>query len=365
MMKDTALLTSIISFVISYICTAVLLPHILKLCKKKKLYDKPNERKIHNNYIPRLGGAAFLPSIITAVLSAYIIAETIGVKLNGFKPAMLPAGLGALIIYIAGLFDDIKGITPIQKLLFQTAAAITAIMSGLYFTVPLAPTWDIGNATGTALTIFTIIYITNAINFIDGIDGLCGCLTMTAFIIFLYFFIKADAGIYAGTAAATAGSITVFLGYNLFGNANKGQKTFMGDTGSLTLGFIICLMGLELITTEKFHSNETKCAIPAIMAAMAIPVTDLFKVAVCRIYNHKSIFTADKSHIHHKLIETGLSQRGTLITIEGATIALLVINITASKTFSITQIAATDILFIITGNILIFARIRQKNKTPK
>lgn len=363
-MKDSVLLLSAVSLTTGAACTLLAMPPILRLCRKRKLYDRPDARKIHRKAIPRLGGAAFMPGVLLAVLAAHVCMVAVGMEMPGPFPSDAIIAVGICITFCAGLYDDIRGITPLQKLAAQTAAALTVPLSGLCLGCPEDAGIHACDMVGVVLTLFIIIYMNNAVNFIDGIDGLCGCFAIMAMAVFFVCFVERGTYSCAFAAAGTAGSVMAFLRYNMFGNADKGSKIFMGDTGSLTLGFIICVMGLRLVTADMARETPNGGAIPAVMAVAAIPAMDLSRVALRRLRDRKNILAADKNHIHHKLMEAGLSQRRALIVIMSAMFTLLAANSLLAYVTTIAVIAATDIILFSCGNLLL-NRIIKRRKDMK
>ncbi|WLD92992.1 glycosyltransferase family 4 protein [Alkalihalobacillus sp. AL-G] len=289
------LLTIILSLGMSWVIT----PVVIKFAHKINAVDKPGERRVHSKTMPRIGGL----SIIIAFTMSFLVTSV-------FYDLPISILLGGLVIGLTGFLDDKYGLSPFQKLLGQTLAAIIVIGSGLYINYLSVP-FD-GTMVGVPIwisipvTFLWIIGVTNAINLIDGLDGLAsGVSAIGAFTIFVMALIMGNE-VVIFISLALIGSVVGFLYFNF-----HPAKIFMGDTGSLFLGFIlsnIALMGFKQITTVSL-------IIPIII--LGVPITDTIIAIVRRIVNNKSITDADKSHLHHKLLDYGFSHRQTVIIIYG------------------------------------------------
>ena len=221
----------IIAFCLSAVCGIITIPQIISFCNRKKIYDIPDLRKIHRNSIPRLGGVCFLPSMLLAFLIATAFHN------NAFEGKHIQFSLWSvyffvslLLIYAAGIIDDLIGIGAKTKFTFQILAAALLPMSGLYINnlYGLFGIQEIPFAIGMPLTIFTIVFVVNAINLIDGIDGLSSCLSFIALAGFLYCFIKTNLIIYSMLISGMMGVLLPFLYFNIWGSVENNRKIFMG-----------------------------------------------------------------------------------------------------------------------------------------
>ena len=225
----------------------------------------PDERKVHKRPIPRLGGVTFFPVILfslcvfTAVrlMTGHGPAETSTTDLV-CEFLFLTGGL--TLLYIVGIADDLIGVRYRKKFLVQIISAAMFPLSGLYINnfYGLFGIYLIPAEVGIPLTMLLVVFITNAINLIDGIDGLASGLSMVALLVFGVLFVHFRMWSYAMLAFVTVGVIIPFFSYNVFGSADLGRKIFMGDTGSLTLGYILsffvikyCMYEPDMLLTMK------------------------------------------------------------------------------------------------------------------
>ena len=231
------------AFLLSLICGWVTTPLILDFCKRKKLYDIPNERKVHKNATPRLGGISFFPSMLLAFLCIimYIpLTNQYNLSVNIWSAVYL---IGLLIIYLTGILDDLTGLNAPTKFFMQVTTACLLPFCGLYINnlYGLFGIHEVPYYIGIPLTVFIMVLIDNSINLIDGIDGLAASISLLALAGFLIYFrhYQVFVNTYSILAAGMMGALTAFLYFNLFGKLEKNTKIFMGDSGSLSLGFTL------------------------------------------------------------------------------------------------------------------------------
>lgn len=329
----------------SLISSMVLTPWILSLCHKNGLYDTPNARKVHKSSIPRLGGVVFMPTTAVGLILSLILYTNSNHLPNTMQLSTLTIGGGMLIIYLVGLLDDLFGLPANLKFVVQLVAALAFPLCNLYINnlYGLFGIYELNPYVGYALTVFLVIFIANAINTIDGIDGLCSGLSVIALLVYTYFFLSIHNYIFCLFTSAMIGSIVVFMYYNLFGNPEKGTKTFMGDCGSLILGFSLSYLGLKLCSTNaRIAPPEQGFLIP--LSVLIIPALDLTRVALSRISKGIHPFHADKTHIHHLLLFNGLKQGTALWIILLADVMVVALNFALwNCDVQITWIFAIDI----------------------
>lgn len=317
------------AFIISTVCGFIIIPYIINFCIRKKLYDIPNARKIHKNVIPRLGGICFLPCTLIAFIFGISMLDYLTGRQQftvGTWSVMFLISLS--LIYIIGIVDDIVGVRPRTKFAVQIIAASLLPISGLYinnfygmFGIYEVPFWI-----GAPLTVFALVFIDNAMNLIDGIDGLSGGLALLSLTGFLLCFIHEGIYTYAILIAGLMGVLTAYLYFNIWGKAEKGHKIFMGDSGSLTLGFIL---GFLLIKFAMHNPNVMPYRNNSLLITytlLIVPCFDVVRVIITRLKNHYPIFKADKNHIHHKLMRAGMTQHQALVTILILAVTFVVIN---------------------------------------
>lgn len=312
------------AFVSAVILGRIIIPNILIISLRKRLFDVPDERKVHKRPIPRLGGVTFFPVILfslcvfTAVrlMTGHGPAETSTTDLV-CEFLFLTGGL--TLLYIVGIADDLIGVRYRKKFLVQIISAAMFPLSGLYINnfYGLFGIYLIPAEVGIPLTMLLVVFITNAINLIDGIDGLASGLSMVALLVFGVLFVHFRMWSYAMLAFVTVGVIIPFFSYNVFGSADLGRKIFMGDTGSLTLGYILSFFVIKYCMYEPDMLLTMKTS-PVLVSfsVLMVPCLDVIRVVLRRARNKRSLFMPDKTHIHHKFLAMGFSPRRALVTIQ-------------------------------------------------
>ena len=352
----TNYLLIITALLFSALCGLIFIPQILNFCKEKGLYDIPDERKIHKSGIPRLGGLSFLPSMLIAFLATtFTYNNFTGMSEVTFSLWTLYFFISMMLIYSVGLVDDVVGLGAKTKFATQIIAATLLPMSGLYLNnfYGFLGVEEITYAIGAPITVFVIVFISNAINLIDGIDGLAGGLSFIALSGFLICFMNENMIKYAILIAGLLGVLVAFLYFNLFGNPSKHRKIFMGDSGSLTLGFILGFLAVKYTMFNPKVMNWTPDSLLLSYTFLIVPVFDVVRVILIRMIHKKPIFNADKNHIHHKLMRLGLSQHQTLISILSTALFFILINIALKSVASSTVIVGIDIVLWVCMNYFI------------
>lgn len=369
------------ALIISMGCGFMAIPHIISYSWKHKLFDQPDIRKIHKTVVPRLGGIIFIPSMLMALCVVVII-----MRLNAMSAELqfsvwsVVFFISLSIIYLLGVVDDIVGLGAQTKFIAQIiAVSLLPFIGNLYINnlYGFLGIYEIPFYIGAPLTVFVIVFICNAINLIDGIDGLSAGLSLIALGGFLVCFFISGLRFYCMLIAALMGVLVAFLRYNVGGNVQKHTKIFMGDSGSLTLGFILGFLIVK-------YSMYNPCVLPfrenSILLAytmLIVPTFDVCRVVLVRIMHGQAIFKADKNHIHHKLMRAGLTQHQTLAAILAMAILFIVCNMVLESFCQITIIVCIDILlwFIChlyfnhrikrQGNLTFVVSIREEEKKDK
>lgn len=312
----------IISFIISVCIARFIIPRILMISLRKKLFDIPDERKIHKHAIPRLGGVAFFPTILLSCCVVFASSVLIGYNvpiIHGkyILPEYLLLVSGMVLLYLTGIADDLMGVRYRQKFIIQIICACFFPIAGLWindfyglFGIYTIPLWF-----GIPFTILTVVFITNAINLIDGIDGLASGLSSVALLVFGFLFIDKKLWTYSILSFSAVGVLVPFFYYNVFGSEERARKIFMGDTGSLTLGYILSFLAIKYSQNNPDMSSYIPGAIVIAFSTLLIPSFDVIRVVMLRIRNGKSPFEADKNHIHHKFLAMGFTPRKAMIII--------------------------------------------------
>ena len=361
-----AYLLIILSLLISIILSALIIPRILVVAFRKKLFDIPDERKVHSGIIPRLGGISFVPTILFSLAFTtglrYLIGYEIPVnRLHFIIPEFYFLICGLTLLYLSGIKDDLVGLRYRSKFVIQIIAASLIPLSGLWIN-NLYGLFGIDELTpwlGIPFTILLTVFIVNAINLIDGIDGLASGLSSISLLTLGSLYLYYDQWIYAMLAFSTLGVLLPFFYYNVFGKVNRCKKIFMGDTGSLTLGYILAFLAIAYTNNNSERAPYTEGAIVVAFSTLIVPIFDVFRVILVRARNHKGLFNADRNHIHHKFLDMGFSSRKAMISILTMALSFSVINMTLISYVNNNVLFIMDIVVWVGLNVW-FDKIRDK-----
>ena len=323
----------VLGFILATMLGLFIIPRILVISHRKRLFDMPDVRKVHCRPISRLGGVTFFPVIVLVMCSISLFelhnGYAIGLGRNLLNE-MLCLLVGLMLLYIVGVCDDLIGVRYNRKFVVQILAAAFLPLSGLYIHnfYGLFGWYEIPALVGVLFTMLLTVFIINAINLIDGIDGLASGLCMVALSIFGVTLAINGWWIYTMLAFVCVGVLIPFFIYNVFGNAERGHKIFMGDTGSLTLGFIISLLAVKYIVSM----GQTESVVdgwPLVIAfsVLLVPCLDVFRVVLSRLKRRVHPFKPDRCHFHHKILNMGFTPRKALIFIELISIAFIAFTV--------------------------------------
>lgn len=359
------LLFVVIAFIVSAACGFITIPLIIGYCKRRHIYDQPGERKVHQRAIPRLGGVSFLPSmLISSLLCIAVLEGAINHKEVTLSLWSLMFFASLLIIYVTGILDDLVGLPPMTKFVAQIVAASLLPLSSLWLDegYGFLGVTDIPALVGMPLTVLVVVLIDNAINLIDGIDGLAGGLSFLALAGFLYAFMREGLWAYSVLIAGLMGVLIPYLYFNVWGNADRGTKIFMGDSGSLTLGFILAFLLIKFASNCNHALPDRHDGLLLPFTLLVVPVFDVFRVVLYRLRHRQPLFRADKHHIHHKLLDMGLSQHRALFCILVLSLVFVVVNVLLWDVvgWRITRIVLVDILLYVAFNLWINGRIARR-----
>lgn len=357
---------SVLAFAISALCGFFFIPQVLNFCKRNNLYDIPNARKVHHNAVPRLGGICFLPCMLVSFSLALIVMTWVTNRSQidiGVWSLMFLISL--FIIYCVGIIDDIVGLNAKTKFVAQILAACLLPMAGLYINnfygflgIHAIPFWI-----GAPLTVFVIVFIDNAMNLIDGIDGLSGGLSLLSLAGFLFCFAREGLWIYCTLIAGLMGVLIPYLYYNIWGDASRNRKIFMGDSGSLTLGFILGFLVIKFAMDNPNVMPYRRDSLLLSYTLMIVPTFDVARVILVRLRHHKPIFDADKNHIHHKLMRAGLSQHAALAVILALALFFVALNVSLyAVSLTADVIVLVDILAYVAFHFTIDNIIAKKGR---
>jgi len=320
------------------------MPFVIKFAKKKNLVVRPNKRTSHNGTVPNIGGLDIFCSLLLIFVLLLI-----------FNTLSLPFFFGFCLMFIIGFIDDRLVLSATWKLVGETLCAFFLIVwagiriTSLYgiFGIYELPLWA-----SYIISYFVFILIVNALNLIDGIDGLASGLGIFYSLFFGIWFYLVGENYYALFCFALSGSLLIFFLYNVFGKSNR--KIFMGDSGSLMLGYLMTFFVIEFLKINAEHSISESyhfsAAPAAVICLLFVPLFDIFRVAFTRIKKGISPFSPDKNHIHHLLLGLGLKHRQVTFVLLGVTLIFTALAV-FGRNLNIYVIFAMALLI---GYLLIF-----------
>lgn len=319
------------------------MPKIISVVTYKRLMDNPNIRSSHIDQVPSLGGIAFY---VVMVLGLYFLNY---LDTEAKSVALMP---GLLILFIVGLKDDLVVLSPLTKIFAQIAAIIFVLLHPSFQIQTLHGFFGVENVSVWVimpLAAFIMLTIINAYNLIDGIDGLASAVGIVIFTILGLLFFLLKMPFFFGICLIMTGSLIAFLRFNL----SSSKKIFMGDTGSMLIGFVIACAVIRLFAVPAFRLKELPFQMEnlplVVMAILIVPFFDTARVFTIRILNKKGPFSPDRNHIHHILIDyLNLSHRRASFFIGIVNVFFILIFIFLSSTLN-----NLGILLVMIGIILL------------
>ncbi len=307
----------IVSLLLAFGITFYAIPAIIFIAEAKHLFDVPDERKIHKKPIPSLGGLG--------IFAGFIMTMLVTIPFKGNQTSFQYIVAACLVVFFVGIKDDILIITPLKKFLGQFLAAGILVFKGdiiLSNMHGILGIYELSIPLAYCLTIFTIVVITNAFNLIDGVDGLAGSLgSLICMALGVYFTINGNIE-YGCLAFSLMGALLAFLIFNF-----SPAKIFMGDTGSLILGIIVSILIIKFIEFAPTAPVLAFQSAPAVgFAVLFIPLFDTLRVFSIRMLQGKSPFTPDRNHIHHILLDKGLSHRMVTLSLVFANLIMIILG---------------------------------------
>ena len=286
----------LLTYVMAFVLTLIFIPPVIFMVKRFKLFDRPNSRKEHTIPTPTFGGISIFAGMMVSLLFWFKFYN---------HPSIITFFLSMILLFGVGIMDDLKDLAARYKLVIEAGVATLLAISGIRIT-SFGGLFGIDELHITAqyfITVVTIVGITNAFNLIDGIDGLAGGLGFMSLVTLgIFLTISKDLN-YAIIAFALAGALLGFLYFNF-----NPARIFMGDTGSLMLGFVIAVLCVQLMKINSIHPTPV---VPNIyvftLGIVMIPVFDTLRVFGTRIWRGQSPFSADKTHIHHLITNKGFT----------------------------------------------------------
>ncbi len=287
--------------VLSALTSWALTPWVKKLALHLGAIDVPSERKVHKHPMPRLGGIAIFFGMCLPWIGLYIIENFISITFQNYEKLLLKLVASSVAILLLGVYDDIKGANAKQKFAVQFAVAFFLYASGLQITQLSNPFGDPIrlNWLSMPVTVLWLVGITNAINLLDGIDGLATGVTGSIALSLAIINVAKGNVIVALLTLSLAGACLGFLPYNFFP-----ARIFLGDTGSLFMGFMLAGIGIF-----SLFKSTTLSFIAVPFLVFALPLYDTFSVILRRARARTPLFSADRSHLHHRLLALGWTHR--------------------------------------------------------
>ncbi|GAB3947979.1 MraY family glycosyltransferase [Spirosoma harenae] len=341
----------ILSMLVACFVSVVSIPVIIKISELKSLMEKPGERRSHSTPTPTFGGIA----IFAGLLIAYFLWPSID-QTEIYRTNLSIAGM--TILFFIGIKDDLVGIDPAKKILFQVLAAMVLIFFGdlrVNYLYGILGFHHVADAVGILLTCFIFIALTNAINLIDGIDGLAGGIATIASGTFGGWFLLTNHFTMACLAFTLTGALLGFLRFNF----SKTSKIFMGNTGSLIIGFMLAFFAVRFVSLNASYRYEPTAFFNAPIIAIVIliiPIFDTLRVFLVRILAGRSPFSADRNHMHHILLDNGLSHIGATAVLCGVslcnTVMFLLLHRNISNTLSLVIIGCLFGVYMLVSFIL-------------
>lgn len=305
MAETTTLLRFGLALLLGFVFAYVMIPPVIRYATKLRMLDFPDGRRSHRTAVPRLGGVAVFLSIVLTVLVLFLLH---GVTGAGTVPGsgLVMLGLALAVVFITGLVDDVRGVRPRSKLIAQGIAATIVVASGdlapnaLVFATgftPLSLGW-----LAAPLTVLWIVGVTNAFNLIDGMDGLAGTAALIGIAVGIWLDAFSPGRQSPEVMLAAAGAVLAFLAFNA-----SPARLFLGDSGSMLLGF---LLAVRLLSSSTTAEGTTYFLVP--IFALALPLLDT-AIAIARRWLRGDPFSeADGRHIHHQILALGISPRTTV-----------------------------------------------------
>jgi UDP-N-acetylmuramyl pentapeptide phosphotransferase/UDP-N-acetylglucosamine-1-phosphate transferase len=306
------LLTASVAFIITFLA----IPVVLQIAEQKKLYDIPDERKVHTRPVASLGGVGIFGGFLLAAL----------LSIQGYlNPEFQYFFAAALVIFFLGLRDDIMILSATKKFIGQIIAASILIHLGgirLDSMFGLFGFEQVPEGFSLALSYLTIIVVINSFNLIDGVDGLAAGLGILSMLVFGIYFFIIDHPAYSLLAFSMAGSLVAFMIFN-----HHPAKIFMGDSGSLMIGLVNSILVIKFINmaSAPFVTVPVTSAVAIGFAILIVPLLDTLRVFSIRIINGRSPFTPDRNHVHHLLLDRGLSHSAVTFTCVAINVAFILL----------------------------------------
>ncbi len=332
----------ILGFLTAFFITYLAIPSIIRVAKEKGLMDEPGERRSHSDSIPTLGGLAIFAGLVFSVTfwTPFVVFSDLQYILCAL-----------IVIFLIGAKDDIIPLSPGKKFLGELVATVILVfqadvkLTSLYglFGVYDLPFW-----VSIFLSVFTILVIINAVNLIDGINGLSGSIGVIISVTLGWWFYEIKAIELAIIAFALAGALIAFLKYNY-----TPAKIFMGDTGALIVGLVCSILAIKFIEVNKTLVDPMSIkSVPAVaVGILIIPLFDTLRVFTMRMMKGKSPFHPDRNHIHHLLLDIGLSHMKATSVLASVNILFIIL------VYKLQHIGTLQLLLLVLGIAIVLSTL--------
>lgn len=345
----------VLGFLTGLVVSFVAIPSIVRVATAKKLFAVPNCRTSHNGYVPSLGGVA--------IFAVVVLGTSLFIDSSGFEEFRYILA-AIMIVFFIGLKDDLVNLRWTKKLAAEIfAALLVVIMADVRIEtfhgmlgVGTLPYWF-----SIVFSTFVFIALINCFNLLDGIDGLASGMGIVISLIFGFWLFMIGFLNFAVLSFVLAGGLISFYGFNVFG---KNNKLFMGDTGSLLLGFLFAILAIKVLCCEVQPADKLfmRSLPTVVMGVMIIPIIDTMRVFTTRILRGKSPFSADKTHLHHIFLELGFSHWQASSTIIVMSIILFCLTLIMRN---MNAMVSALILFSTALIISLIPCYMARNRTPK
>lgn len=347
----------LLAVITAFTVTFILLPIIIKVSRSIDLLDAPDRRKIHDVSTPALGGVGIFIGSITAASMVIPFNDLADLKYLFFA---------LLIIFFMGLRDDISSLVAKHKLFAQIFAAFLVVyvagirLDGLYgmFGITDMPEWF-----NISLTMFVIVALTNSFNLIDGIDGLAGSIGILILTFLGLVFLAIGQDHYGVFAFSVAGAVFAFLFFNW-----SPSKVFMGDTGSMLLGFVISSLTIEFInigSSVEILGLSLVSTVGLAIALLIVPIYDTLRVFTIRFVNGKNPLDPDRNHLHHGLLKLGMNHSQATITLLTFNLSILMLALLLDAYLSNLALAMTMLISAAAGSSILEYKLVKKKYMGK
>lgn len=343
----------ILVFITAFVVVLYSTPALIKVAVLKRLIDLPTEeRKVHKRAVPTIGGIIIYAATLFSFTLWYNVKETndFTILYESIREFHIIVAT-SLVLFFVGVKDDIIGTSPVKKLFANILVGLILVLMGEIqirglhgvFGVEAIPHWS-----AVFLSLFTYIVVVNAMNLIDGVDGLAAGVGFIASTVFGVWFLYCDDYTLSALSFSLSGALLGFLIFNF-----SPAKIFMGDSGSLIIGMLLSVLSIKLIEypVERVHPFLVKISSPiVVIAALAYPLTDTLRIFVIRAAKGQSPFSADRNHLHHRLLDCGFSHAKTVIIIYVFTLITIGVSLLSyyiNTSLSLLAVLATCGLFVL------------------